>query len=165
MKKLGIYTLLLFVAFISLQACGPSEEERRAAQQARLDSLQQVEEQRVAEMMQAREDSLARVAEQQRMAEEEAKPGFAEDGEYAVQVGAFRSEVQANSYRDELKDREYPHVYTVKVGNEETGDIWFRLRVGFFASEAEAEELGEELGSELNTGYWVSKVERAGSNS
>lgn len=160
MKNLGIYTLLLALIMV-VQACGPSEEERRAAEQARLDSLRQVEEQRIAEMMQAREDSIARAKEQQRIAEENAKPQFAEDGNYAVQVGAFRSEVSANNYKNEIADREYPHIYIVKVGEEETGDIWFRLRVGFFADKAEAEKLGKELGKELNTGYWISKVERS----
>lgn len=160
MKNLGIYTLFLAL-IIAVQACGPSEEERRAAEQARLDSLRQVEEQRIAEMMQAREDSIAQAEEEERIAEEEAKPQFAEDGTYAVQVGAFRSEESANDYKADLTDREFPHVYIVKFGEEETGDIWFRLRVGFFAEKEEAEELGKELGEELNTGYWVSKVERS----
>ncbi|MDZ7808706.1 MAG: SPOR domain-containing protein [Gracilimonas sp.] len=163
MKNLGIYTLVFAFALISIQGCGPSEEERRAAEQARLDSLRQVEQQRIDQLMQAREDSLARVAEQQAMEkeEEQEKSGnFAENGDYAVQVGAFRSETQANSYRNKLRDRNYPSVYTVKVGDEKTGDIWFRLRVGFFANEADAEAFGSELGKELNTGYWVSKVNR-----
>ena len=163
MKKISIYTLLLAVALVSFQACGPSEEERRAAEQARLDSLRQVQQERIDAMMKARQDSIARAQQQQEMMEEEQGPQFAEDGTYAVQVGAFRSEDDANNYKSKLTDREYPHVYTVKVGNEETGDIWFRLRVGFFADKSEAEEFGAELGQELNTGYWVSKVQRTGS--
>jgi hypothetical protein len=43
MKKLGIYTFVVAFALITIQGCGPSEEERRAAEQARLDSLRQVE--------------------------------------------------------------------------------------------------------------------------
>ncbi len=163
MKNISIYTLLLAMVLVSIQACGPSEEERRAAEQARLDSLRQVEEQRIAKMMQAREDSIAQAQAQQEQMEEETGPQFAEGGTYAVQVGAFRSEEEANEYKNMLKGRDYPHVYTVKIGNEETGDIWFRLRVGFFADKAEAEKFGSELGRELNTGYWVSKVQRSGS--
>lgn len=161
MKKLSIYTLLLAVALVSIQACGPSEEERRAAEQARLDSLRQVEEQRIAEMMQAREDSIARAEQLQQQEEEEQGPQFAEDGNYVVQVGAFRSEQKANSYKNAWSDRNYPSVYVVKIGEEETGDIWFRLRVGFFGSKADAEEFGKKLGSEINTGYWVSRVDRS----
>ncbi len=158
MKKLSIYTLLLAVALISIQACGPSEEERRAAEQARLDSLRQVEEQRIAEQMEeARQDSIARAQEQQRK-EREAGPQFAENGEYAVQVGAFRSEVKAEKYLSKWNDRDYPNAYVVKVGEEETGDVWFRLRVGFFDSKEEAAKLGQKLADEINTGYWVSQV-------
>lgn len=159
MKKISIYTLLLAMALLSIQACGPSEEERRAAEQARLDSLRQVEQQRIAQQIQAYEDSVARANEQQEMQQEnETEFSFAENGNYAVQVGAFRSEEQANSYRNKLRERDYPSVYTVKVGEEATGDIWFRLRVGYFASKEDAEEFGRKLGQELDTGYWVSKV-------
>jgi cell division septation protein DedD len=163
MKKLSIYTILLAMVMLSFQACGPSEEERRAAEKARLDSLRQVEEQRIAEMMQAREDSIAQAQMQQEVIEEEQGPNFSQDGTYIAQVGAFRSEDAANNYKAKLSDRDYPHVYTVKIGNEETGDVWYRLRVGFFAEKADAEEFGAELGAELNTGYWVSKVQRSGS--
>ncbi|MBD3617508.1 MAG: SPOR domain-containing protein [Gracilimonas sp.] len=159
MKKISIYSLLLAMALLSIQACGPSEEERRAAEQARLDSLRQVEQQRIAQQVQAYEDSVARANQQQEMQQEnETEFSFAENGNYAVQVGAFRSEEQANSYRNKLRERDYPNVYTVKVGEEETGDIWFRLRVGYFASKEDAEEFGRQLGQELDTGYWVSNV-------
>lgn len=164
MKKISIYTMLLAITLVSIQACGPSEEERRAAEQARLDSLRQVEEQRMASLMQAREDSLAQIAEQQRLAEE-AKPQFVEGGSYAVQVGAFRSEEEATAYKSKLTGRDYPSVYVVQIGDEATGNIWFRLRVGFFGNKADAEEFGAELGQELKTGYWVSKVQRTGSGS
>lgn len=163
MKKLGIYTLGLALALVFIQACGPSEEERRAAEQARLDSLRQAEQQRIEAMMQAREDSLARVAEMEEKEEEE-EPIFVEGGSYAVQLGAYRSEEEANEYKDMLSGRDYPHVYVVKVGNEETGDVWFRLRVGFMGTKDKAEELGAQLGQELNSGYWVSKVERSASS-
>lgn len=161
MKKLSIYTLLLAVALISIQACGPSEEERRAAEQARLDSLRHVEEQRIADQIeQSRRDSVAQ-AQEQRKREEAAGPQFAEDGDYALQVGAFRSETKAESYLAKWNDRGYDHLYVVKTGNEKTGDVWFRLRVGFFDSKDEAEKLGKELAEEINSGYWVSKVERS----
>ncbi len=163
MKKLSIYILLLAIAVISVQACGPSEQEQRAAEQARLDSLRKVEETRIAQLMQAREDSLAQVAQQQQIKEEEEQrgPDFVEDGSYVAQVGAFRSEAAANNYKNKLSNRDYPHLYVVKIGDEESGDVWFRLRVGFFGSKEDAQEFGAELGSELNTGYWVSKVQRS----
>lgn len=169
MKKISLYSILFVLIAASIQACGPSEEERRAAEQARLDSLKQAEQQRIEALMQAREDSLAKVqkTEMEESGGEErsddAKPApasgdFAEDGSYAVQVGAWRSEVKANRFIRNWADRNYPSAYVVQTGNEETGDIWFRVRVGFFANEADAEQLGRELAEELDTGYWVTKA-------
>lgn len=169
MKKLSLYSILIVLIAASVQACGPSDEERRAAEQARLDSLKQAEQQRIEALMQAREDSLAKVQktemEQQGNDEEaeQAKPApasgdFAEDGSYAVQVGAWRSEVKANRFIRSWADRNYPNAYVVQTGDEATGDIWFRVRVGFFATEADAEQLGMELAEELDTGYWVTKA-------
>lgn len=154
--------MLLAISVVSFQACGPSEEEKRAAEQARLDSLRQVEQQRVAALAEAREDSLALVAERERIEEEEANAiKFTDGGEYAVQVGAWRSEEKANQYKEMWKDREFPNIYVVKVGNEEKGNLWYRVRIGFFGSKEDAEKLGREISDEINSGYWVSKVIRS----
>lgn len=165
MKNFSIYIMLLAILVVSFQACGPSEEEKRAAEQARLDSLRQVEQQRVAALTQAREDSLALVAERERIEKEEEEEAnaikFTDGGEYAVQVGAWRSEEKASQYKEMWEDREFPSIYVVKVGNEEKGDLWFRVRIGFFGSEEDAEKLGREISEEINSGYWVSKVARS----
>ena len=163
MNKISIYTLIAGFLVLSIQACGPSEEERRAREQARLDSLRQVQQQEIEALMQARQDSIDAAQASQGMTEEEESPAmatgmFAEDGAYAVQVGAWRSQEKAQSMADELSARDYPDVYTVQVGDESTGDVWFRVRIGFFATEADAAQLGADLAEELNTGYWVSKA-------
>lgn len=162
MKNLSIYTLLLVITLVSIQACGPSEEEKRAAEEARLDSLRQVEQARIAEFEQAQKDSLALVAEREKIEEEEANAiKFTDGGEYAVQVGAWRSEEKAQSFLKKWEDREYPSTYVVKIGDDENGDLWYRVRIGFFGSKEDAEKLGQEIAEEINSGYWVSKVQRS----
>lgn len=165
MKKLNIFVLLLVVLGVTIQSCGPSEEELRAAEQARLDSLRQVEQQRIALLTKAREDSLAKEAEKRALEEDEARIKFAENGNYAIQVGAWRSEEKARSFVQLWSDREYPTVYVAQFGDEKMGDIWYRVRIGFFDSKAEAEKLGVQLSEEINTGYWISKVGRSANNS
>ncbi|MEQ9264383.1 MAG: SPOR domain-containing protein [Balneolaceae bacterium] len=54
------------------------------------------------------------------------------------------------------EDRNYPSAYVVKIGDEATGDVWFRVRVGFFDTKEGAETFGAELSQEINSGYWVS---------
>jgi len=164
MKRIGIYFFALLLTGSLLQGCGESEEERKAREQARLDSLRQAEQAKIDSMMQARQDSIA-AAEAATQEEEEQETDysdiqFSEDGEYIVQVGAWRSEVKANSFVETWNQRGYEQAYSIKVGNEQTGDVWFRVRIGFLPSKEEAEKFGQRLNSEYGTPYWVSKVER-----
>ncbi len=158
--KLPLIVLVLFV----VQACGPTEEEKRAKEQARMDSLLKVQQQQIAEetarLQQQNAENLTseETQGQEEMTSESEGYTFAQNGEYAVQVGAFRSEEKAEGYIAKWSDRNYPNAYTVKVGEEEYGDVWFRVRVGFFDSKEAAEKLGAELAAEINSGYWVSKV-------
>ncbi len=157
MKNISLYTLLLAVTFMTLTACGESEAERQAREQARLDSLRQVELQKVAEMMAALEDSTNAAAEED-LTEETTNSysgSISEEGSYIVQVGSWRSEEKAQSFVDQWADRNYPSAYVIKTGNEETGDVWFRVRVGYFETQDSAKEFGATLAAEMNTGFWV----------
>jgi cell division septation protein DedD len=161
MKNIGVKLVLVVLGFTMLQACGETEEERRAKEQARMDSLRMVQQQEIAAEMAKLEKenaSDATTETKEEMKEETAGYSFVEDGQYAVQVGAFRSEDKAKGYISKWADRNYPSAYTVKIGEEEYGDVWFRVRVGFFGTKEDAAKLGEELAIEMNSGYWVSKV-------
>ncbi|MBO6535295.1 MAG: SPOR domain-containing protein [Balneolaceae bacterium] len=158
MKNVHIFSLSLVMLFFSLAACGESEEERQARLQAYQDSLRAVEQAKVAEMMAQMQDSIdAAEAEEMPMEEEpeSTSTGLVEDGNFVVQVGAWRSEEKAQSFVNKWADRNYPNAYVVKIGDEATGDVWFRVRVGDFNTKSEAENFGVELSSEINSGYWV----------
>jgi len=162
MKNIGVKLVLVVLGFGMLQACGESEEERRAREQARMDSLRMVQQQEIAAEMAKLENedttSTESTEAEDSMEDETTGYSFVENGQYAVQVGAFRSEDKAKGYISKWSDRNYPSAYTVKVGEEEYGDVWFRVRVGFFGTKEDAAKLGEELAIEMNSGYWVSKV-------
>jgi cell division septation protein DedD len=159
MKNLSLYTVLLAVTFMTFTACGESEAEKQAKLQAKLDSARIAEQQKIAEMMQAYEDSVnAANPDTMEDSEEMYTPmsgSISESGSYVVQVGAWRSEDKAQSFVDQWSDRNYPSSYVVKTGDEETGDIWFRVRVGNFETRDAAKEFGASLAAEINSGYWV----------
>lgn len=162
MKNTGLYLLLCVLFLGMLQACGPSEEEQRADEQARLDSLRQAEQQRLDDLERARQDSIAQAEAQIQQLEEKAnRINFSEGGEYVVQVGAWRSKEKAERFVNMWSDREYGSVYVVQIGDSASGDVWHRVRVGFFDTKEEAAKLGTQLSDEINSGYWVSKVERS----
>ena len=164
MKNIGFKLLFVVLGLTMITACGETEEERRAKERARMDSLRQVQQQQIAEEMARLEQENAADSTQteegttEEMMDNTTGYSFVDQGEYAVQVGAFRSEDKAKGYIAKWSDRNYPSAYTVKVGEEQYGDVWFRVRVGYFGNKEEAARLGAELAKEINSGYWVSKV-------
>lgn len=158
MKNVHIFSLTLVMLLFSLASCGESEEEKQARLQAYQDSLRAVEQAKVAEMMAQMQDSIEAAEAEEMPVEEEttsSSPSLVEDGAFVVQVGAWRSEDKAQMFVNQWADRNYPNAYVVKIGDEATGDIWFRVRVGDFNAKADAESFGAELSSEINSGYWV----------
>lgn len=168
-----IPTILIPVLLVTLlYGCGPSEEERQRQQeeqqQARLDSLEQVweaemEAMRQDSLRQAREDSIARAeAETEEEQEEEQRRRavqFVEEGPFTVQVRSWRSEVKAEEHADMWKSRGYSGAYVVKYGDESTGDVWFRVRLGDVPSYAMAQRLQQELQEEHDTDSWIASTD------
>lgn len=158
-------TLLTFLGASILAAtlfagCGPSEEELRQQelerQQAERDSLEQVYE---AQMQQMVQDSIAQ-AEQARNAEEERQSQivFSNDGDYAVQVQSWRSEEKANQELSMWKERGFENAFVVQFGSEETGDVWYRVRIGRVENREMAESLQDNLSNEYDTQSWISRL-------
>jgi cell division protein FtsN len=151
-----LITALIAVAF--LHGCGPSEEELReqelARQQAERDSLEQVY---AEQMEQMRQDSIAQ-ARQDSIAEAEKRSliEYSQDGDYTVQIQSWRSKEKADRVASEWRDRGFEHAYVVQFGNEETGEVWYRVRIGRFDTEEHAYNLKAKLAEEHNTESWVS---------
>ena len=155
MKKSNLYGLLIAVLLLSGAACGESEEERQAREQARMDSIRAAQQAEIDRQMAALQDSVVTAEAEAAIEEQTADYILTEEGHFVVQVGAWRSEEKAQSYVDKLSSRDYPTAYVVKTGNEETGDVWFRVRVGYLNTRDGAKIFGEELSKELNSGYWI----------
>lgn len=160
MKTLITFLITAFLAIALLHGCGPSEEElreqERAEQQARRDSLERVYEAQMEQMIQ---DSIAQ-AEADDITEtgQESQIEFSENGAYAVQVQSWRSIEKAEQKLGEWKSKGYEHAYIVKYGREETGDIWYRIRIGRLDSEEMAKKLQEELFREHNAQSWITRL-------
>ena len=151
MKKAFLLLFLMAFAMIGF-SCGESEADRMAREQARIDSIRVAEQAALEARMQAVEDSLAAV-EAVRLAEEAAKTAytFDENGSYVIQTGAWRSEVKANAQAAQWASEGVSAAYVVQTGDETTGDVWFRVRLGYFPSMQDAQNFGTEMG----LSYWV----------
>lgn len=157
MKQIVIFLVTSALAISLLNACGPSEEEIERQEQARQDSLEQVRQQRMEQQRQdsieqARQDSI----EAAKKEEERNRIEFDSDGQFAVQVEAWRSEEKAENVVQKWVDRGYENAYVVKHGNEDTGDVWFRVRLGHLGTKEMAEKLRDKLQREYDEPSWIS---------
>lgn len=157
MNKIFISFITLALAASILSSCGPSEEEIKKREQARQDSLERVRQQRVEKqrqdsIAQARQDSIAAAKER----EERNRIEFDSNGAFAVQTEAWRSREKAEAQVQKWVDRGYENAYVVKTGNEDIGEVWFRVRLGRVDSRKMAEKLREKLKNEYNAPSWIS---------
>ena len=160
MRQITIFFIAAFASISLLNACGPSEEEIKQREQARQDSLERVRQQRLQQqrmdsIAQARQDSIAAAKKKE---EERQRMSFNTTGDFALQVEAWRSEEKAQNRVSTWKDRGFGNAYVVKYGNEDTGNIWFRIRLGRTDTREQAQQFGTNIRKEYNTDFWVSKL-------
>lgn len=160
MKTALAYIAMVVIALTFLHGCGPSEEElreqERARQQAVQDSLQLVYQ---AQMEEMRQDSIERVR-RDIIAEEEARPQFehSETGRYAVQVQSWRTQSKANEQAEIWRERGFENAFVTEYGNESTGDIWYRVRLGRYETEEVAENVQQRIMQEHEAESWISQI-------
>lgn len=83
---------------------------------------------------------------------------FTPSGSYALQVSSWRSQWKAQKELKMWKERGYDHAYLMKYGNEKTGNIWFRVRLGHLQTHADGEQIGKEVASKYDIKFWVAYV-------
>lgn len=162
MKSVLICITTIFFTIALFQACSPEEPGVEQPSEAVQDSLEQayeaeLEQMRQDSIAQAREDSLAAVQEQEQERQENTIE-YSEDGEFVVQIEAWRSREKAQQQADQWIERGYEHAYVVSYGNEDTGNMWFRVRIGQFDSHEMAQRLKTELEEEYGTTSWISRT-------
>ena len=162
MKSVLIYIIPIILSIAMLQSCAPEEPDVERNQEAIQDSLEQAIE---AEMEQMRQDSIARVREdsitaarEQEMRREQIE--YSENGNFVVQIEAWRSEDKAQQQADEWISMGYEQAYVVSYGDENTGNVWYRVRIGQFDTRAMAVRLREKLQEEQNAVSWVSQTDQ-----
>lgn len=177
--------IILFTSFFLLSlfnACGPSEEEVRQQEQARQDSLKRAQQQQqtqqqqdtMSQSMQQDTDTATASGESSAKAkqdtEEEKKKetpkyNFNENGSLAIQVEAWRSREKAEAQVSKWVNRGFDNAYVVMHGNKDSGDIWFRVRLGRAATKDAAEQIGTNIQETYNTPYWIANVQEKESGS
>jgi cell division protein FtsN len=74
---------------------------------------------------------------------------------FDIQVAAFREKPAAVNLMHHLKRKKYPaHLLTVGTGGQET---WFRVRVGPYATRAQAEDAARRLKAKERLGSYIAR--------
>jgi len=157
--KIQFTGIILLIAGL-LISCGPSDEEIERREQARQDSLEQVRQDSLQLIQQQRQDSLekARADNTAKNKQNQRNVSFTPDGNFAVQVYSWRSQQKAQARAEQWKERGFNNVSVIKHGDESTGDIWFRVRLGRLDSRAAAEQLQQTLQEEYQAQSWISVI-------
>lgn len=160
MKKLLFSTLILSLGFMTIQSCGPTQEEIQAREAAVKDSLAKVEADRLAQieadrLAQAEADRLAAIEAEK----EKRRIEFSENGKYTVQVEASRGMATAETQIAMWKKRGFPNSYIVKFGDEAAGDVWFRVRLGRFGTKKMANKAAALVFEDYKVKAWVTAQE------
>lgn len=146
MKQLIYFVVTAVITISVMNACGPSEEELERRQQARQDSIEQarqdsLEQARKDSIAQARQDSIEAAKRRKARLRELNRIEYEEDGPISVQVGSWRSKQKAQEQSKVWKQRGYENAYVVQYGEENTGNVWFRVRLGKVGTMKMAEKL------------------------
>ncbi len=80
-------------------------------------------------------------------------------GNFTVQIGAFRSESRAHEAISKYKNMGYD-AYIEETKVEGRDRVWFRVRIGRFQRSSEAKRIADELNAKGNIKAWVDKVSR-----
>lgn len=79
------------------------------------------------------------------------------EGVYTVQVSSWQS--RRNAEADAARFQGQGHeVYIQRANIPEKGGIWYRVRVGRFATREEAQALADDLVYQLQSGFWLDRV-------
>lgn len=130
----------------------PTPEELAAIEQAREDSLQAV----------ARAEEAARQeALRQQVEAERTTLSYDEEGMFVVQLSAWRSAEKAETMQSYWVNAGFENASVIEVGDESTGEIWYRVRLGRFATEQDASKAVTLLMDDHSTEGWVYHLDDA----
>ena len=83
---------------------------------------------------------------------------FDSNGDYAIQVGSWRSQKVANEELRKWKKRGYNNAYLATYGNKSTSNTWYRLRLGHLQTHSAAEQAGKKIAHKYDVHFWVNYV-------
>ncbi len=80
-----------------------------------------------------------------------------EDGKYTVQVSAWRTRRRAEEDAERYTAKGFTIVYVQQAYVPSKDGTWYRVRVGRYATQQDAEQMASQLAGLLESGFWVDR--------
>jgi cell division protein FtsN len=168
MKSTLSALLAVLLSALLLSQCGPSPQDIKKKEQARQDSVKKVQQMAIArakadstakaEKFKAEQIAVETAAVAAKAAEEQkahVKFNFGDKGLVSVQVESWKTQAAAEKAVARWKNAGFKNAYAVIYGNDETGEMWYRVRLGKFRNTKVAKQAAAAVASEYNTTAWV----------
>jgi hypothetical protein len=163
------FSIILVALLLFLFSCNkqPANHESQQQQTMQEQARQQAIQDSIARVQAKKEAQLAAQRERERMNQQNTDSSsvheplsdlFTSSGDYTLQVSSWRSQWKALKELKKWKERGFSDAYLMKYGNEKTGNIWFRVRLGHLQNRADGEQVGKEISGKYNVNFWVSYV-------
>lgn len=81
---------------------------------------------------------------------------IAENGRYTVQVSSWRTQRRAQEDAERYLEKGF-NAYIQEANIPSKGGMWYRVRVGRYATQDDAEQLASQLAGLLEAGFWVDR--------
>ncbi|MDZ7359212.1 MAG: SPOR domain-containing protein [candidate division KSB1 bacterium] len=81
------------------------------------------------------------------------------EGRYTVQVSSWRTQRRAERDAQRFSEKGF-NAYVQSAYIPSLGGTWYRVRVGAYATKAEAREMAARLTELLESGYWVDRYRK-----
>lgn len=80
---------------------------------------------------------------------------YDDNGRFAIQVEAWRSDVKADQRVSYWKEQGFDHASFAEDGNDATGDLWYRLFLGRFPTFQDAKHFQEVFAEKFDNETWI----------
>ena len=153
---------LLIIFSLSFQACSPqdepaTEQEQENAQTSE-DTEEPVEDRSEMPASEDDEEQADITLDRSDAPEKNNDTMYDASGAFTVQLGAFRNEYMAENEVGTWESKGFDRIFMQQEGNMDTGDIWYRVYAGRYASYQDAKEMAARIEREQNEKAWARRL-------
>lgn len=152
---------LLIIFSLSFQACSPQDEPATEQEQENTQPPEDSDNQAAETQMSVSEDDDEQAEitlDNSDTADKTNDSMYDASGAFTVQLGAFRNQYMAENEVGKWESKGFDRIFMQQEGNLDTGDIWYRVYTGRYASYQDAKEMAARIEQNQNEKAWARRL-------